>query len=112
MAEGCGASAERPFQNRGIGTTLLQKALVVARNRFTSTVYMTCLLENKKMQRIAHNCGASLVIHEGESEGTIWPPWPSYLSLVEEAATEGQALFRAAFEVPSSRTSIVLDKIV
>ncbi|MGB8608206.1 GNAT family N-acetyltransferase [Bradyrhizobium sp.] len=105
-------TVERPFQNRGIGTTLLQKALVVARNRFTSTVYMTCLLENKKMQRIAHNCGASLVIHEGESEGTIWPPWPSYLSLVEEAATEGQALFRAAFEVPSSRTSIVLDKIV
>jgi len=103
---------ERPFQNQGIGTELLQKALVMARNRFIRTVYMICLLENKKMQRIAQNCEASLITHEGEAEGTIWPPWPSYLSFVEEAATEGQALFRAAFEVPSDRTSIPLDKAV
>lgn len=105
-------TVEGPFQNQGIGTELLQKALVMARNRFIRTVYMVCLLENKKMQRIAQNCEARLVIHEGEAEGTIWPLWPSYLSFAEEAATEGQALFRAAFEVPSDRTSIPLDKAV
>jgi len=44
---------------------------------------------------MGQNCGARLVIHEGEVEGRISPPWPSYLSLAEEAATEGQALFRA-----------------
>lgn len=93
-------TVEEPFQNRGIGTELLQKALVMARNRFIGTVYMICLLENKRMRQVAQNCGASLAVHEGEVTGKIWPPWPSYLSLVEEAATEGQALFRAAFEVP------------
>jgi len=105
-------TVEGPFQNRGIGTELLQKALVMARNRFIGTVYMICLLENKKMRHIAQNCGASLVIREGEVTGKISPPWPSYLSLVEEAATEGQALFRAAFELPQSRASIALDKAV
>ena len=84
----------------------------MARNRFIRRVYMICLLENEKMQRIAQNCEASLVIYEGEAEGTVWPPWPNYLSFVEEAATEGHALFRAAFEVPSDRTSISLEKAV
>ena len=105
-------TVERPYQNQGIGTELLQKALVMARNRFIRRVYMICLLENEKMQRIAQNCEASLVIYEGEAEGTVWPPWPSYLSFVEEAATEGHELFRAAFEVPSDRTSISLEKAV
>lgn len=105
-------TVEGPFQDRGIGTELLQKVLIMARNRFIGTVYMICLLENKKMQHVARKSGADLVFHEGEVEGKIWPPWPSYLSLVEEVATEGQALFRAAFELPPSRAHAALDEAV
>lgn len=100
-------TVEVPYQNQGIGSQLLQKALVMARNRFISTVSMLCVLENNKMRHVAQNCGVSLTIHDGEVEGTILAPWPSYLSLAEEAVTEGRALFRAVFEVPSDRPAIL-----
>lgn len=97
-------TVEVPFQNQGIGSQLLQKALLMARNRFISSVCMLCVLENNKMRHIAHNCGVSLSLHDGEVEGRILPPWPSYLSLAEEAVTEGQALFQAVFDAPAKRT--------
>lgn len=92
-------TVERRYQNRGIGTELLRMALVMARNRFIQTVYMICLLDNVKMQRVATKCDAQLITHPGEVEGQISPPWPSALSLVEEAMAEGHALFRAAFDL-------------
>lgn len=97
-------TVEVPFQNQGVGSHLLQKALVMARNRFISSVCMLCVLENNKMRHVAQNCGVSLTLHDGELEGRILPPWPSYLSLAEEAVTEGQALFEAAFDAPAKRT--------
>jgi GNAT superfamily N-acetyltransferase len=97
-------TVEVPFQNQGVGSHLLQKALVMARNRFISSVCMLCVLENNKMRHVAQNCGVSLTLHNGELEGRILPPWPSYLSLAEEAVTESQALFEAAFDAPAKRT--------
>ena len=97
-------TVEVPFQNQGTGSQLLHKALIMARNRFISTVSMLCVLENNKMLHVAQNCGVRLTLREGEVEGRILPPWPSYLSLAEEAVTEGQALFYAAFDAPSKRT--------
>ncbi len=91
-------TVEKPFQNRGIGTELLRRILVIARNRYLTTVYMICLLENQEMRHMARKFAARLVIREGQVEGKIWPPWPTYLSFFEEAASDGQALFRATFE--------------
>ena len=91
-------SVEKPLQNQGIGTELLRRALVIARNRYLSTVYMFCLRENQKMQHIARKFGAKLIIHPGEVEARIWPPWPTYLSLIEEAASDGRALLWAPSE--------------
>lgn len=104
-------SVEGPFQNHGIGSALVRHALVMARNRLIATVYMTCLLENRKMQHIARKSAADLVIREGQVEGEILAPWPSCLSLIEEAAREGQALFRAAFENPLAAPPPVSDEI-
>jgi hypothetical protein len=61
----------------------------------------------RKLRKSAR--GVSLTLHDGEVEGRILQPWPSYLSLAEEAVTEGQAFFRAAFEVPAGGPPI-LDK--
>jgi GNAT superfamily N-acetyltransferase len=93
-------SVEGPYQNHGIGSALLRRALVMARNRLIGTVYMICLVENRKMQHIARDLGASLVVREGQVEGAILAPWPSHLSLIEEVAAEGEALVRAALEIP------------
>ena len=90
-------TVETPFQDQGIGTRLLHKILVIARNRYIATVHMICLLDNGKMRHIARKSGASLVVQEGQVEGEIRPPWPTYLSYIEEAALDGQALFRASF---------------
>lgn len=92
-------SVERPFQDQGFGTALLRKALTVARNRAIREVYMTCLLENRKMQQVARKLEASLVVHVGEVEGCIQPTSATLLSLAEEAAMDGQALWRAVFEI-------------
>lgn len=67
-------SVEGPYQNHGIGSALLRRALVTARNRLIGTVYMICLVENRKMQHIARDLGASLVVREGQVEGAILTP--------------------------------------
>lgn len=95
-------TVEKSFQDQGFGTELLRRTLVLARNRYVATVYMVCLLENRKIQHIARKFEASLVTHGREVEGKIWPPWPTWLSFIEEAATDGHALFRATFETAAS----------
>lgn len=93
-------SVQPGFQNRGIGASLLERILDMARNRFVSRVEMICLLENHRMQRLAGKNGATLKTSFGAVEGRITPPWPSYLTLMEEAAAEGEAMFRAFMDVP------------
>ena len=95
-------SVEGPWQNAGVGTELLRRVLTVARNRFIDRIYLLCLAENKKMQKIARKFDANLILHEGEVEGRIWPAWPSYMSLVEEAVSDGTAFFNAVFDAGRS----------
>ena len=91
-------TVEGPMQNQGIGSELLRKTLVLARNRYIPSVYMFCLFENARMWHIARKFEASLLFKEGEVEGRIWPPWPSLLSLTEEATADYHALFCASLE--------------
>lgn len=89
-------SVEGPWQNAGVGTELMRRMLTIARNRCIDRVYMHCLAENTRMQKIARKFEANLILHDGEIEGRIWPAWPSYFSLAEEAAADGEA-FMASF---------------
>jgi len=88
-------SVEEPWQNLGVGTLLLRHILNMARNRYVSRVYLMCLLDNRKMQKIARKFDANLIFEDGGVEGSLWPHWPNYLSLMEEAATDGRAFFNA-----------------
>ncbi|SLN75795.1 GNAT family N-acetyltransferase [Oceanibacterium hippocampi] len=87
------ASVEKPFQNRGIGTDLLRKSIALARNRFIRDLHMACLPENLGMQRMAQKCGASLAFRDQEMAGRIRSPWPSPLTLLEEAEIEAAAFY-------------------
>jgi ribosomal protein S18 acetylase RimI-like enzyme len=93
-------SVEHEFQGQGIGGKLLQKALLIARNRFTDTVQMLSLRENERIQRLVRRFGASVLAYDSATEGKIHLPWPSYVSMLEEAATDGQAMIGAVFEIP------------
>ncbi len=86
-------------RRRGVGRALLGHALAVARNRYIGSVRLYCLPENRAMQGLAHGFDATIIVSGGEARGEILTPWPSYASLVDEAATEAQTLFQAAFDL-------------
>lgn len=91
-------SVEGPWQNAGVGTELLRRVLTVARNRCIDRVYMLCLAENRKMQKVARKFEAVLSFEEGEVEARILPAWPSYFSLMEEAVDDSKAWFPLVFD--------------
>ena len=100
---------EQGSQDRGLGTELLRRSLIAARNRCITTVTMICLIENARMQRIARKFDSVLALEEGEIEGRLKTSWPTYLSLLEEAAGDAQAWFRsrsyANAQLPAKKTA-------
>ncbi|WP_119167964.1 GNAT family N-acetyltransferase [Algihabitans albus] len=100
---------EDGFQDRGLGTELLRRSLIAARNRCVTTVTMICMIENARMQRIAKKFDSVLALEDGEIEGRLRTSWPTYLSLLEEAAGDAQAWFRARShanaQLPAKRTA-------
>jgi len=51
---------ERPWQSHGVGTELLERALLAARNRGVKQLHITCLLENQRMQQLAPKFDAEM----------------------------------------------------
>jgi RimJ/RimL family protein N-acetyltransferase len=95
-------SVEAECQNRGVGTELLGRLIRAARNRSISRLYMNCLAENRKMQRLARKFEAELLFDHGEVVGRVLPSTPSYLSLWSEAADEASAFVMAVLDFPIS----------
>jgi RimJ/RimL family protein N-acetyltransferase len=85
-------SVEVPFRGRGVGTELCRRLAVRARNRFVKKIHMLCLLDNRRVQRIARRLGGALVFYPGEVEAEIGLPWPEPLSMAEEWLDEAPAL--------------------
>jgi RimJ/RimL family protein N-acetyltransferase len=96
-------SVEQPFQRQGIGGRLLGQVLLMARNRMVRTVHLVSLSENEPLQHLARRFGATTETCLSSTEGLIGLPWPSYLSLLEEMAADGQALIGADFELTAER---------
>ena len=85
-------SVEAPFRGRGLGTELCRRLVVRARNRFVGKVHMLCLLDNRRVQRIARGLGGALTFYQGEVEARLEPPWPDPASAAEEWLDEAAAL--------------------
>lgn len=64
-------TVERAWQNRGLGTHLLERALRIARNRGFRSLFMLCLPENTKMQHIARKFGDRTSFEDGDVEVRI-----------------------------------------
>jgi RimJ/RimL family protein N-acetyltransferase len=93
-------SVEQAFQNRGIGTEMLGRIIRAARNRGVSRLYMNCLAENHKMQRICRKFEAQLHFDHGEVVGRVLPALPTYLSLWEEALDNTNGFVMAVLDMP------------
>ena len=46
-------SIEKPWQSHGVGTALLSRTLLAARNRGFKLLHMACLADNRRMQQLA-----------------------------------------------------------
>lgn len=87
-----GLSVEQRWQNQGIGSELLRRLLVSARNRGVRAVTMLCVRDNRRMQRVARKFGAELRTSGSEIEGELICRWPTQASLLEESWSDGLGL--------------------
>jgi RimJ/RimL family protein N-acetyltransferase len=85
-------SVESAWQNQGVGTELVRRALLAAGNRGVASLQMVCLAENQRVQRIAQKHAQRLASAGGETEAALAVPLPTQLSLVAEAVEDGIGL--------------------
>ncbi len=93
-------SVEQEHQNCGVGTEMLGRIIRAARNRGVSKLYMNCLAENHKMQRICRKYEAELHFDHGEVVGRVLPALPTYASLWEEAIDDSNGFVLAVLDLP------------
>jgi GNAT superfamily N-acetyltransferase len=94
-------SVEDNFQNNGIGSALLERTILAAKNRGIRTIYMSCLAENRRMQAIAKKYEADLRFEADEVVGEVANTGPTPLSLLREWIADGHGYATAVLDVQS-----------
>ena len=91
-------SIERPWQSHGVGTELLERTLLAARNRGIKQLHITCLLENQRMQQLARKFDAELRRDFNSVIGEVDAPYPTPMSLMREMIADGAGLATAMLD--------------
>jgi GNAT superfamily N-acetyltransferase len=91
-------SVEKPWQSHGVGSELLARTLLVARNRGIKFLQMNCLADNRRMQQLARKFDADLRFDFGSVVGEVTSPRPTPLSVMREALADGQGVATAMLE--------------
>jgi len=94
-------SIEREWQSHGVGTALLDRTLLSARNRGIKHLHMACLAENRRMQQLARKFDAELTFDFGSVVGEVEAPHPTPLSIVREMVADGAGFAVALLDVHS-----------
>jgi GNAT superfamily N-acetyltransferase len=94
-------SIEAPWQSHGIGSALLDRTLLAARNRGIRTLHMACLANNRRMQDLARKFAAELTFDFGSVVGEVAAARPTPLSVLREMVTEGHGFATALLDVQS-----------
>ena len=92
-------SIEQPWQSHGVGTELLERTLLSARNRGVNSLRMDCLAENQRMQQLARKFDAEFSFDFGSVVGEVDPPRSTALSLLREVMADTHAVAGRVFEV-------------
>jgi GNAT superfamily N-acetyltransferase len=96
-------SVEQPWQSHGVGTVLLERTLLSARNRGIKSLHMHCLAENQRMQQLARKFDAEFSFDFGGVIGEVDPPRSTPLSLLREAMADSHDIANVIFEEQSRR---------
>ncbi len=91
-------SVEQPWQSQGVGSVLLERTLLSARNRGFKTLHMQCLADNRRMQQLARKFEADLHFDFGSVMGEVDPPRVTALSLMREAVNDAHGVAAAVLE--------------
>jgi GNAT superfamily N-acetyltransferase len=92
-------SIEKPWQSHGVGSMLLERTLLAARNRGLKFLHMTCLADNRRMQQLARKYDAELSFDFGSVVGEVAAARPTPLSLIREIIADGHGFATAMFDV-------------
>lgn len=94
-------SIEQPWQSHGVGTELLERTLLSARNRGITHLKMHCLANNRRMQQLARKFEAGLSFDFGGVVGKVVPARSTVLSLMREAINDSHGVASAMLEAQS-----------
>ena len=92
-------SIEQPWQSHGVGTALLERTLLSARNRGITKLHMHCLAANRRMQQLARKFEAGLSFDFGDVVAEVAPPRFTTLSLMREWLADGQGVANALIDM-------------
>jgi len=94
-------SIERPWQSHGVGTVLLSRTLLTARNRGFKLLHMACLADNRRMQQLALKFDAELTFDFGSVVGEVETAHPTPLSVMREFVADSTGFATAMLDVQS-----------
>ena len=94
-------SIEKPWQSHGVGTALLERSLLAARNRGIKLLHVCCLAENQRMQQLARKFEAELSFDYGTVIGKMENPNPTPLSVMRELVVDGHSFAAACVDFQS-----------
>jgi GNAT superfamily N-acetyltransferase len=94
-------SIEEPWQSHGVGTALLSRTLLSARNRGFKLLHMACLADNRRMQQLALKFDAELTFDFGSVVGEVEAAHPTPLSVMRELVVDSTGFATAMLDVQS-----------
>jgi GNAT superfamily N-acetyltransferase len=94
-------SVEKDWQSHGVGSALLERTLLTARNRGVAHLHMACLSDNRRMQQLARKFDAELSFDFGSVVGEVESPHPTPLSMVREWVSDGHGFATAILDAQS-----------
>lgn len=94
-------SIEKPWQSHGVGSALLKRTLLAARNRGIKLMHMACLADNSRMQQLARKFDADLRFDFGSVVGAVETPYPTPASMWREFIADGTSFATAVLDAQS-----------
>src|SRR5262245_46450612 len=92
-------SIEKPWQSHGVGSALLERTLLAARNRGIKLLHMACLANNSRMIDLARKFDAELTFDFGSVVGEVEAPHPTPMSMWREVVADTHGFATAMLDV-------------
>jgi GNAT superfamily N-acetyltransferase len=92
-------SIEKPWQSNGVGTALLERTLLAARNRGIKLLHMACLANNERMVDLARKFEAELTFDFGSVIGEVEAAHPTPMSMWRELVADTHGFATAMLDV-------------